>query len=40
MLTSQPEKPTVTDESALQTFRQLAREQGLDPDNQWVGGYV
>lgn len=35
-----PMKPSVVDESALSAFRQLVRNGGLDPDDQWVGGYV
>jgi len=30
----------ITGQSAEQTFRQVAYELGLDPDDKWVGGYV
>lgn len=37
---SQLMEPSVVDESALSAFRQLVRNCGLNPDDQWVGGYV
>lgn len=32
--------PAIADPAANERFRELAREQGLNPDDPWVGGYV
>ena len=32
--------PQITDNDACDAFREAARAFGLDPDDQWVGGYV
>jgi 2-polyprenyl-3-methyl-5-hydroxy-6-metoxy-1,4-benzoquinol methylase len=35
-----PVKPTIVDTELDQRYRELAAEQGYDPDSLWVGGYV
>lgn len=35
-----PERLPVTDPAADERFRDVARRMSLDPDHQWVGGYV
>jgi 2-polyprenyl-3-methyl-5-hydroxy-6-metoxy-1,4-benzoquinol methylase len=35
-----PNSPTIVDAQLNQAYRDLAKQQGHDPDSLWVGGYV